>query len=136
MFKTSNIFGTVKRSIDVKNSIIIPTFTDVDSGDYLVTYRDDSFYSIYELDYFLNLIPFCNKNELKDMKSFLENKKHLDYYFINVMSVNEVDNQKRILLPKEVVDAYGNGHQVILNGAWDHLNIFKDEDHMQRILKK
>lgn len=136
MFKQSNIIGTVKRNIDEKDRIILPTFTDVDSGDYLVTYRDDSFYSIYALSYFLHLIPSCDKTELKNLKTFLENKRVLDNYFINVMSVNKVDDQKRILLPQEIVDDYGNGHQVILNGAWDHLNIFKDEDHMIRLLKK
>ena len=136
MFKTSNIIGTVKRNIDYKKRIVLPTFTDVKIGDNLVLLRDNSFYSIYLKSYFVNLVPFLEMEQLKKLREFLENKRVLDDRFNNVLSVNVVDKQKRILLPDEVIDNYGSDNQVVLNGAWDHLNIFKDDKHMKKVLKK
>ncbi len=116
-------FGTYSRTLDEKNRLQIPSK--------LIGELPHSFYvlkgfegclSVYLENDFTKLVE-----ELKKL-SYLEEKSRA-YLRLTVSSVNEleVDPHGRLLLSKDLVEAYKIGKNVTIIGALDHFEIWDSE---------
>ena len=124
----STVIGIAEQKIDSKNRIILPSFTHVKDRDSVAFFRDDAFLSIYGADYITKLIDEFHKEDLKRFKDFLVLKRKYDELCSRVVSRSVVDKQRRVLLPSVLRDFYQFKDNVVIVGALDHINIFRNRE--------
>ncbi len=143
MFQDRDIFGTATQSIDSKNRLVLPKFCGAEENDEVIVYQEEDFLSIYQKKYFLDSISKVNFLNNKSFDDFLTKKAIYDLKFARVLMQSRVDKYRRIQLSKEIVLKYSLirisdqdvNNSVLLKGAWDHVNVFLDTEHMNRSLK-
>ena len=136
MLGSEMIIGISEQALDNKNRIILPKFSNASKGDEVILFQEESYFSIYDIHYFIQKIDFLKKSELLDLKNFLVLKRKYDDIMSNVLTKCCVDGQRRILLPQLIVDYYQLNNSVVVRGAIDHINVFKSDRLFTKNLKK
>ena len=78
-----------------------------------------------------------SKEKLTDLRNFLVVKRDIDLFCSNVLVKTTVRAGNRITLPSYVMKQYELGSEVVVQGAINHLNIFKNlEKQRQFSLKR
>lgn len=120
------------------NRIVIPSKTGVEPGECLVLYSEEKYLSIYSLKVYRQIIMEYKKiiKSLRMKNLSIDRKKHeLDCIYFNIYDNNIVDNDNRIILPKIVVNKYDFSDELYVLGAFDHLELFKDENTFENYKK-
>lgn len=113
-------FGSYQHNLDAKGRLMIPARFKNEAGNVLYVMKGfDGALSVYKETEFQKLIqsaetlPF-NKRDSRD------------YLRIQLASVRELEIDKlgRILLPKELLNKYHIGKEVIVIGVGDHMEIW------------
>ena len=103
MFGENEIYGQKIMNIDVKNRIVLPSFTGSASGEKMVIQREEETFNLM-LQRYINLLTeryeriitlSNNKNEIFKARQELEN------LYNTILTMVETDYQKRIVLPWE-----------------------------------
>ena len=130
------LLGTANIKMDAKNRIILPVFSGINAQEKVILFQEKDYFSIYKEDYFNKQIEKLEKEELIDLKHFLILKKRYDELTSNIFSKVEVDNQRRIVIPKIIKECYDLKNQVCIRGAIDHLNVYNNIENSKRLIKK
>lgn len=120
-------------NIGEKNRLILPSATYAEKNDQLYFERDSNL-SIALRNYNF-LKELVGKIERKSI-SIYEQRRIIDELFNNSYSLVTVDSQKRIVIPKKLMDEYDLGTSIFVKGYYDHLKIFKSEDTFKQYVKE
>lgn len=119
-------------SMDSKNRIIIPAKTHIEKKDSLVLYEEDFYltiYSIKKIEEKLNRLNSFHKKFLLmgRIDSADKIQQEINYICSSVAEKLIADSQHRIILPKIIVDEYDFKNKIFIQGEFDHINLFNNE---------
>lgn len=139
MFGEDVILGYKNCKLDSKGRIILPKFTFATEDDEIgITRENNGYIGLYNY----NIL----KHRIKDLKTESLSKKNeeliqyiesqLEEIFAKFITTSVVDTQRRLLIPKELLDSQGFSENAILQGAYDHARLFTDEDRYNQYIRK
>ena len=120
--------GVYFSKLDYKHRVNVPSFYGAEAGDELLLVAEGEYLSVYEKNHFKQKMIDSYSDSLVDSGNFLVMKRVNEKIFSNVFAVVKVDKQKRILLPKLVVDYYQLHDEVIMKGCDDHINLYGSKE--------
>lgn len=133
MFGEESLFFITTVKLDNKNRMSIPSKTKIEPHEKIILFDNEDYISIYSDSY---VDKFCDnlvKARLKaisrnDTNEALKLNYQLKYYNLFILAKLKVDNQRRIVLSKNIKDRFEYQNSIILQGEYDHINIFRNED--------
>lgn len=135
MFGEKMIIGQKLISLDNKKRIILPKFSYAEYKDEIVFLLDkNNVVMLYNMNMLLEKI---NQLEVNSENSKLLNlyNTELERIYDSCISTGFVDKQKRIIIPKEIIDKVSFDGHVYALGNGRHLKLFKDEEHFMSLKK-
>lgn len=133
MFGEESLFFVTTVKLDGKNRMSIPAKTKVEPHESIVLYDNEDYVSIYSSEYIKKMFDELDKARLKELS---KNNPHLalklnyqiKYYNLFILDRIKVDGQRRIILSKKIKDRFNYGSRVILQGEYNHVNMFNSEE--------
>lgn len=135
MFGEECMSFTNTAKIDSKGRMSIPAKTGVEETDKVILFDNDEYVSIYNVFYcdrFFNNLENARFKALAELR-FEEAetlKQKIEYYSSYLIERLTIDNQRRIIIPKYVINNFNYSNNVILYGEVNHVNIFKNEEQL------
>lgn len=125
-------------AIDEKYRLMIPKQTGVEKDEtlYLSYNPDKSHLIISKCTYLLKKLEKLQKEclETDDIETYQKLSKDKEYYSSLIVQVLKVDQQKRVLLGKRIIDLMGSqSNKIFLSGQMDEVHLFKDEVQYQKL---
>lgn len=140
MFGEDLMVGKRAATVDEKNRVILGASTYAEKGDELAMLlsNDKTYLKLFRRELIETKIRELLEQEskAKDAKeqSFLEQK--LALYKDSVVALPKVDAQRRMLIPKEVVEALNIKSNVYIVGAFDWIEIYPSRAAYEATLKQ
>jgi DNA-binding transcriptional regulator/RsmH inhibitor MraZ len=139
MFGDVPIYGKKIMKVESKHRIVIPSSCNAEVGELIFFSEENELtFQIFGLK-----ILEARLKEYKDLINSAKTKeeeakwqKEKNAYNFSIIGESCVDSQKRIILPKEVLEKYNIEKTVITQGVYDHIKVFSNEkDREEYILK-
>ena len=118
-------FGSYQHNLDAKGRLLLPS-----------RFRNEAGNLLYIMKGFDGALSIFKEVDFKKLVDNIENhpfnkKDSRDYIRVQLASVREmeVDSLGRILIPKEILNKYHLGREVIVIGVGDHIEIWNREDY-------
>ena len=140
MFGEDLMIGKRETTIDGKNRVILGASTYAEKGDELAMLlsNDKTYLKLFRRELIETKIRELLEQEskAKDAKeqSFIEQK--LSLYKDSVVSLPKVEAQRRLSIPKEVVDELKLQGHVYVVGAFDSVEIYPSREAYEATLKQ
>lgn len=135
MFGEQQMYLNSENSIDNKKRVYMPSKSKVESKEQLmICSESDIYFSIYSYIYINRYIEKLEKRYLKvaTFDEKLEILKEIEYFKSKIVDSCAVDNQKRIILPHEIINNYDIKDKIIFVGAKDHLKCFSSYEDVKK----
>lgn len=113
-------FGSYQHNLDAKGRLLLPS-----------RFRNEAGNTLYIMKGFDGALSIFKESDFQKLVNSIENhpfnkKDSRDYIRVQLASVRllEVDALGRILIPKEILNKYQLGKEVIVIGVGDHMEIW------------
>jgi len=133
MFGEQDIIGHSIGKMDIKNRIIIPSYTKAEHRDKIVlqriTFQGEQALKLFAYDKFLEIIRRYRElqNTAPDIQEYEKYSKKIEEMYLNLDYYKELDKQKKLLIPSLLINElnWEDVDTVLLNGLGDSLLVRK-----------
>lgn len=132
MFGEESLLFLTTANMDSKNRVAIPAKTKVEENDVLALVDNDTYLSIYNINYFESILE--QLEELKrntytnDTKKLKEIELKMSKICIKILDKVKVQKQHRIILSDIIVNKFSLSNDLYVEGEYDHINIFNSKE--------
>ncbi len=135
MFGDETMLSSDIKKIDNKRRTFLPIFSNAESGDRLILFQEKNYFSLYLKKVFFEKYQILHEKEFDTLDEWMFQKHKIDELCLKISEIL-VDNQRRILLPKEIVELYQLKDYIYFSGAIDHINGYSTLNHEYNFTKK
>lgn len=138
MFGEDLILGYKEVSLDEKGRIFLPKFTGVEKGDKIsVIENETGSFKLFNLMYMQRIIDELNKkccSKDQERIQLLSDRLQLLYY--SYLTTCNVDSQRRIHIPQQILDEHEFSDKVIMQGSGTSLTVFNSKESYNSYVRK
>lgn len=138
MFGEDIILGYKEASVDNKGRIILPKFTGAETGEKIAIVdngpRSLKLYAVLSMKKTIDALnKNCSPDEFEKLQT-LNDRLQLLYY--SYLATSNVDSQRRINIPDQIIRSHGFTDSVIMQGCGTNLTIYSDKETYEDYVRK
>lgn len=138
MFGEDIILGYKEASVDNKGRIVLPKFSGAETGEKIAIVdngpRSLKLYAVLSMKKTIDALnKNCSPDEFEKLQA-LNDRLQLLYY--SYLATSNVDSQRRINIPDQIIRSHGFTDSVIMQGCGTNLTIYSDKETYEDYVRK